>query len=171
MVAGGSARLRRRPVGRGCQLQLEPADVVPGALLEADLAVDPGALEAERFVQAEARLVRQGDAGAGHAEAALAQALEERLVEGAADALTAGVRGDVDGDAGAPAVGRALVEGGRVGVADDLSPALGDEPGVAAAIALDPRRQRGCVRGPFLEGDGTALDVRRVDRGAGGCVA
>src|SRR6476646_9408336 len=145
MVAGGSARLRWRPVRRGRQLQLEPADVAPDAFLPADLAVDPDPLEAERFVEADARLVRQGDAGAGHAEAALAQAGEEGLVEGAADAFAAGVLGDVDGDAGAPAVGEALVEGGRVGVADDLFPALGDEPGVALAVALDPRRQLGGV--------------------------
>ena len=87
-------------------------------------------------MQADAGLVRQRDPGAGHAEAALAQAVEEGFVEGAAEALAPGILGDVDRNAGAPAVGGTLVEGGRVGVSDHLSPALGDEPGVAGAVTL-----------------------------------
>ena len=90
MVAGRYLGSGGRPLARRRQLQLEPADVAPGALLPADLAVEADLLEAEALVQADARLVRQGDPGAGHAEAALAQALEERFVEGAADAAAAG---------------------------------------------------------------------------------
>src|SRR5436853_222008 len=170
MGASGSARLQRRAVG-GRQLQLEPTDVAPGAVLEADFGIDATLLEAKALVEADAGRVRQGDPGAGHAEAALAQAREESFVEGAADALATGVLADVDGDAGAPTIGGAFVEGGCVGVANDLTLPLGDEPGVTGAVALDPRPHLGRVRRPFLKGDGAALDVRRVDRRAGGAVA
>src|SRR3954452_18917366 len=134
------ARLGGRAVGRRCQLQLVPADVAPGAVLPADFAVDADQLEAEAFVQGLAGRIRQGDAGAGHAEATLAQALEEGSVEGAPDALAADLVAYVDGDRGAPAICGPLVEGGGVGVGDQLPVALGDEPGVAGAVALDPRR-------------------------------
>src|SRR5207253_5238027 len=171
MVASRSARLRGRAFVGGRQLQLEPADVAPGALLEADFPVDAGPLEAEPLVEADAGLVRQGDPGAGHAEAALAQALEEGFVEGAADAFAPGALADVNRDARAPAVCGTLVEGGYVGVADGLPLPLGDETGVTGPIALDSRPQLGRVRCPLLEGDGALLDVRRVDRRAGGAVA
>src|SRR4051794_651073 len=113
MQFGESARLWGWAGGGRRKLQLVPADVAPGALLPADLAVDADQHETEALVEADAGLVRQRDPGAGHAEAALAQAVEERFVEGAADALAAGAVADVDRDGGAPAVGGALVEGGR----------------------------------------------------------
>jgi hypothetical protein len=42
---------------------------------------------------------------------------------------------------------------------------------MAGAVVLDPRRHLVSVRRALLEGDGAALDVRRVDRCAGGGVA
>src|SRR6478735_1110653 len=164
-------RLGGRRSARQEQLQLPPADVAPGAVLPADLAVEASLLEAEALVQGDAGLVGEGDAGAGHAEAALAQALEEVLVEGAADAATTLSVGDVGGDAGAPAVGLALVVGGRVGVANHLSLPLRHQPGVAGGDPLDPRGQLLRARRLFLERDSTALDMRRVDRRAGGAIA
>ena len=50
--------------GEGRQARLPPADVVPGPELEAEVAVDPDGLEADRLVQPDARVVRERDAGA-----------------------------------------------------------------------------------------------------------
>ena len=92
----GSVRLARRQrlgwrptaVERRDQAQLPPADVAPRARLPADPSVDADELEAERLVQADARVVRQRDAGAGDLEALRAQPREQRLVQLAADAAS-----------------------------------------------------------------------------------
>ena len=60
------------------------------------------------------------------------------------------------------------MEGGRVGVANDLAVILGDEPQMARR---DPLRHLVGRRRLLLEGDDRVRDDRRVDRGHGGGVA
>jgi hypothetical protein len=57
-------RLRWWIVSGRRQLQLVPADVVPGVQLPADAAVDADRSEAEPLMQADAGRVQQGDAAA-----------------------------------------------------------------------------------------------------------
>src|SRR5689334_8599200 len=61
-------RLGRR-VAPLLQAKLPPSDVVPGAQLVADTAVDADGLKAEGFVQPDAARIRLGDARVGVVEA------------------------------------------------------------------------------------------------------
>src|SRR5215212_5444705 len=71
----------RRPVAfRRPQVQLPPAHVPPLVVLVADVLVDADRLEAEGFVDADARVVRQGDPGDEQAEAAFLEAPKELRV-------------------------------------------------------------------------------------------
>src|SRR6185436_7968521 len=152
-------------VGRQ-ELELPPADVAPGGCLEADVAVDADLLEAERLVEADAGVVRQGDAGAGDVEALLAQERTEMLVELAADAAAVVCGVDVDGHVDGPAVCRALAVGRGVRVADDLPAVLRDEPRMRRGGASHSLRHLGGAGRRLLEGGRTFHHVRRVDRGA-----
>ena len=79
--------------GEGRQARLPPADVVPGPELEAEVAVDPDGLEADRLVQRDARVVGERDAGDRDLEALAREQRQQRLVEPAPDARAAGAPG------------------------------------------------------------------------------
>src|ERR1051326_441414 len=62
--------------GPRLEKELIPADVVPGAILVADLCVDANRREAQRLVQANASWVGQGHAGIGIDVSLMTQQLE-----------------------------------------------------------------------------------------------
>src|SRR6266700_6107743 len=98
-----SARLRGRIPACGDRA-LRPGDVVPGAVLPSDAAVDPDRFESHGTVQAFARGVRQCRAGDRGAEAALGEAGEQRVVQQAAAAGAPPTALDVDADLARPPV-------------------------------------------------------------------
>jgi hypothetical protein len=59
---------------------------VPGPELEAEVAVDPDRLEADRLVQRDARVVGERDAGDRDLQALAREQRQQRLVELAPDA-------------------------------------------------------------------------------------
>ena len=103
-----AARAPGRPRARRDEVQLPPADVPPRTGLEPDPPVDPDWLEAEPLVQGDAGLVRERDAGADHLHALAHEQLEQRPVEGAADAATVVDGVEIHADVRGPAIGRAF---------------------------------------------------------------
>src|SRR5262245_44299280 len=124
----GERTRRRRGIAEPLQLQLPPADVVPASVLEARLGCDADVPEAEPLVQLDARRVRQGDDPDRGAKPLQAERVEEHAVERAADTGAVGRRVDVDRDLDGPLVRSARMEPGGVGIADDPTLALADEP-------------------------------------------
>ena len=77
LIAAAARRVRRRLCRRDVRAepQLPPGHVAPGARLPADVAERADVLEAQRAVQADARVVGERDAGA---DAAIALAAQQR---------------------------------------------------------------------------------------------
>ena len=129
--------------------------------------------KAQRLVQPDARVVGQRHAGDGAAQPLAAQQPEQRLVERAADAGAVAGGLDVDADVDGPAVGGAGAVLRRVGVADD-APLLRPRAratGSARSSARCARRTAPAVGTSSSKETRRGLDVRRVDRDAGGGVA
>ena len=84
-MAGERARLPRWNVAR--QRSLPPADdVVPGAELEADVAVAPDRRGADRLAERDAGRARQGDSGERLVGAEVGEHVEQSSVQTLADA-------------------------------------------------------------------------------------
>src|SRR5579862_7718324 len=118
-LGSGSLQLAWRRVPRQPQVALPPTDVMPGAVLEADLAEHTDWPEADRLVKADARVVGERDAGEHHLDALALQPGQQLAVQSAAEPAAVVLGLEVDGGLGAPAIGGALAVGGRVRVAHD----------------------------------------------------
>src|SRR5690242_2610494 len=110
-------RLGGRILAARGELQLPPADVAPGAELPADPAIDADRSESEALVKGDAGVVRKGDPGAGGAVAALAESVEQPLVEEPTHSLAATAVGDIHGDIRRPPVRRPRAMRAAVGEA------------------------------------------------------
>src|SRR3954452_10893402 len=149
---------------RLAQVKLPPADVPPLAVLEADVLVDAHRLEPERFVDSDARFIRERDPGDQEAVAVALQAVEQVRVKTATN--TGPLRGlvDIRADLDSPVVRRTVAVPASIRVAEDLAVDLRDEPDVGLA---DPVRHLVRGRRLRLERDRALGYVRLVDRGAG----
>src|SRR3569623_1378555 len=149
---------------------LPPPHVAPAVHLPADLAVAADQGEAHRFVQADAPVVRQRDAGE-RGVVALAKQRQQLGIERAAHALPGISRIDVARDVARGVVSRAVAMRRTIGVARDRAVDFGDQPAVALSVLLHPPRDFGFVGRVELEADPIVGDERRVDGRAAGGVA
>ena len=123
------------------------------------------------FVEADARSVRQRDAGEGVGVAAVDEVGEQPGVERPGRAGAPRAFGHIGADIAGPSIGCAAPVGRRIGVGDDGAAGFGDEPGMGLEGLRDARghlvgaRRRGLERDEGVAHDGC------IDRGEGGSVA
>src|SRR6266700_3286497 len=118
---------------------LPPRDIMPSVELTPDRFEYADRLEPDRPVQRDARIVRQRDAGIRTAVTALHERCEQLEVQIAPDPLPMPVRIDIRRSFHRPPVGGAFPMRRRVGVADALSGAFGEQPGPAVQGLVDAR--------------------------------
>jgi hypothetical protein len=124
-------------------------------------------LEAERFVEGDARGVRQRDDAVGALEALPFERREQRPVERRPGALASPVAVDVHRQFDRPPVGVPVPPPPRVGVADRAAVPFGDDPGEPRQRPGHAVGHRRGVRRRLLEGDGRLHDRGAVDIGDG----
>src|SRR3954453_7620494 len=154
-------------VPRLTHFELPPPHAPPLTSLVPNVLVAPDPFKAERLVDADACVVREGDARHQQPEAALLQPLEQRQVELAADAAALSRAIDVRADLDGPVVRGAGTVRPAVRVADHAPIAFCHEPLGGGA---DPLGHLGCRRRFSLERDRAVGYVRLVDRRTGGRV-
>ena len=131
------ARPDRKVLARE-QLLLQEHHVPPAAELEAATGVHADLVEAEPFVQRDARRIRQRDAADREREALAAQPIEQVRVQLTPDAPSAPAVIHVDAGLDRPAVGRAFTPGMAIGVGDQVAITFEHEPWRTRHHAGDP---------------------------------
>src|SRR4051812_505285 len=100
---------------------------MPAVVLPPDVPEDADHLEADAAVQADARVVRHGNAGKRAAVALRDKIVEQTPVERASDALPVKPRVEIRGHFDREPVRRALAVRRAVRIAGDAAVALGDQ--------------------------------------------
>src|SRR6185312_2516773 len=176
-VSGGKWRIRttssreyahfqasRGHVLRNSEHYLPVGDVDPPLVLEADLAKRRYALEAQLFVQAHARFVRQGSAADGDVYAPCSEEGEQLGIKARSEPTPLAALFEVDGRFDRVAVGAADLPLAGIGIAEHAALELGYQPGQIGTLDFSqPGRHDLRRHGFFLERDDGIFDVVVVD--------
>ncbi len=166
----GNRTRRQRIARRRLNRHLIPGDVVPATKLEPDVPIDTDEPEPERLVKPDARGIGQRNTCRSFVVAEKAQHVEQRGIQCAPGAATRVAAINIDRRADRPSIGRALVVRGGIGITDDGSVVLEDEPGAVGADSGNARRHLVSRRRDFFERDRAPLAIRRIDGGNRGGV-
>src|SRR5690606_17309189 len=171
----GSAR-KPPPCSVAPEQQLPVAHVDPAVVLKPYLVEARDIAETQALMQCNAGCIGQGDATDGGMQPEVAQLVQQRGVEGVADAAPGAVAREVDRGFDRVAVGLPGLPRRCVGIADDGFVLLRHQPWQAGAKhRVDPPGHVGGLDRCGLEADAGVGHVRVVDRGdragvgRGGC--
>ena len=147
----------------------KPDYVAPAAVFIAGVVVCSQQLKAKLPVQGGACVVRHGYDAVGCADALFSEQVQKRPVEFCAEAHSRCVLGDVDGKFCVPVIGCTLLRAVGVGVGEDFSVLLRNQPWINRAVAADASGEFRLGRQRGLKGDGR-IDILCVNGETGRCI-